>query len=438
MRVDASQETIVALSSGQVPSGVAVIRLSGQAVPEAVGRLCGSLPDARKLVRRALRSADGGLIDDAMVVVFAGPSSFTGEDCAELHVHGSRAVVSKVLEELTAFDGVRLADAGEFTRRAFENGKLDLTSVEGLGDLIASETEGQRQIAIERAAGGLDRKVSEWRAAISGLRAELEANLDFADEDDVPDEIDPRFGAKLNDLIGQLNGQLDRSKGMEIVRDGFRVVLAGAPNTGKSSLLNALAGREVAIVTEEPGTTRDVREVQLDVNGQLIRLFDIAGLRDTESLAEAEGVRRARQVIDEAELVIWLVAPDVDFPLDEVKNGHLVVGSKSDIGSFRPGTCKPDLSISSASGVGLDSLIDLIAERAGNMVARDPGVVTRERDRIAVREAIGHLIGVEDVAELELKAEMLRSASLSLERLTGHIGAEDVLDSLFSGFCIGK
>ena len=273
------RSTIVALSSGAVPSGVAVIRLSGPASRRSVHLLTGHVPEPRRLMLRTLRDEQGNEIDTGLVVFFPGPNSFTGEDCAEIHVHGSRAVVAALLNSLTEMGDVELASAGDFTRRAFEAGKLDLTQVEGLGDLIAAETDSQRRQAIARKRGWLGEEVGDWRGRIIFLRAEIEARIDFSDEDDVPEALPEQFAADIAALLEQLEATLATYGAGRIVREGFRVVIAGAPNAGKSSLLNALAGADEAIVSPEAGTTRDVKEVELDLGGQLVRLFDVAGLR---------------------------------------------------------------------------------------------------------------------------------------------------------------
>jgi tRNA modification GTPase len=302
-------DTIVALSSGTLPSGVAVIRMSGPAVPELLRRHVGGVPKARRLT--LMRIGAQTELDSGLVAYFPAPRSFTGEECAELQVHGSPAGVRAILRTLAAEEGVRLAEAGEFTRRAFENGKLDLTEVEGLGDLIEAETENQRRQALARYEGGLSRRIDGWRETLLDLRAEIEARLDFSDEGDVDEVLPESFGAVLAGLKADLAEALASLTRGRIVREGVRVALAGPPNAGKSSLLNALAKSDIAIVTDEAGTTRDVREVPVDLGGQLVILVDLAGLRDTDSKAEAEGVRRARAEIARADLVLWLMAPDI-------------------------------------------------------------------------------------------------------------------------------
>jgi tRNA modification GTPase len=366
------------------------------------------------------------------VVFFPAPSSFTGEDCAELQVHGSAAVVRALLRELTALSGVRLAEAGEFTRRAFENGKLDLTEVEGLGDLIGAETESQRKQALARLAGGVSDKLEDWRRQLLDLRAEIEARLDFSDEGDVG-ALPETFASIVESLRQEIaEAAVSVARG-RIVREGLRIALAGPPNAGKSSLLNALARSNVAIVTDEPGTTRDVREVAIDLGGQLVILLDMAGLRATESKAEAEGVRRARDEIARADLVLWLVAPDVP-GTDPAPAGAWIVGTKSDLGRAA------DFAVSAQTGAGLGELIDrLTAFAAETTGTGEPSLLSRERDRAALEFAGGALSdALARLDQPELAAEALRKASAALERLLGRMDAEAVLDRLFSAFCIGK
>ncbi|HEV7277865.1 MAG TPA: tRNA uridine-5-carboxymethylaminomethyl(34) synthesis GTPase MnmE [Devosiaceae bacterium] len=430
-------DTIVALSSGSLPSGVAVLRLSGPRTSALVERLAGFLPEPRRLTLRPLM-LEGDLLDQALVAWFPAPKSFTGEDCAELHLHGSPATVRAALRALTAEPGVRPATAGEFTRRAFEAGKLDLTEVEGLGDLIAAETENQRRQALARFDGGLSSRLDAWRERLLDARAEIEAQLDFSDEGDVG-ELPPELAAELRRLESEFRSAMAGVAQGRITREGLRVALAGAPNAGKSSLLNALAKDEVAIVTSEPGTTRDIKEVSIDLNGQLVVLLDMAGLRSTDSIAEAEGVRRAEREIASADLVLWLVPADGDPLAQRPPAGERVwvIGSKSDLG---PAVVPPDLQLSVTTGAGLEELLrrltDFAAEQSG---AGEPILVSRERDLVALRDAATAVASATGLlGEGELAAEQLRVASHALGRLLGRMDAESVLDQLFSRFCIGK
>lgn len=432
-------DTIVALSSGAVPSGVAVLRLSGPATAGLVEALAGRLPAARRLSLRRL-TIRGETVDTGLVGWFPAPHSFTGEDCAELQVHGSPAVVRALLRWASGQPSVRLAEAGEFTRRAFERGRLDLTAVEGLGDLLAAETENQRRLAVSRLGGVLHRQVETWRDTLLQVRAEIEARLDFSDEGDVGEELPAGLGARVEELRREMLAALASLEHGRLVRDGFRVALAGPPNAGKSSLINALSKSDVAIVSDEPGTTRDVREVALDLGGQLVVLVDMAGLREATSRAESEGVRRARREIERADLVLWLVAPDVeDDPAQPPQEGGRPGGlwriaTKSDIAlPSRP----VDLTVSAATASGLDALLDRLAAVAGAAVAGEPPLLSRERDRAAIAAAAGALETL-DLSRLELAAEALRAASQALARLVGRVDAEMVLDRLFLSFCIGK
>lgn len=428
-------DTIVALSTGSLPSGVAVIRLSGPATPEIVQQLRGALPKPRFLHLTEVRFKDE-VLDSGLLVFFPAPHSFTGEDCAEFQMHGSPAGVRAILRALTDIEGVRLAEAGEFTRRAFENGKLDLTEVEGLGDLLEAETESQRRQAVARAAGGLSDKLGTWRETLLDLRAEIEARLDFSDEGDVSDDLPPDFSMSLQTLKGELEAALESVSRGRIVREGVRVALAGAPNAGKSSLLNALAKSELAIVTDEPGTTRDVRDVAIDLGGQLIVIVDMAGLRETDSKAEAEGVRRARAELEVADLVLWLQAPDgaaVGLPATSAPIWR--VATKADLA---PGI--GDLSISTRTGDGLDTLTARLLAFAQDLAGHgEPSLVSRERDRLGLSVALSEVSAASTRLEAsEITAEHLRLAGVALERLLGRIDTEMVLDRLFSAFCIGK
>jgi tRNA modification GTPase len=428
-----SGDTIVALSSGAPPSGVAVIRLSGPDVPTILQAVTGDLPEPRRLTLRPISRES--LLDRGLIAWFPAPHSFTGEDCAELQVHGSPAGVRAILKAIVA-QGARLAEAGEFTRRAFENGKLDLVEIEGLGDLLEAETENQRRQALARFEGGLSQRVDAWRDSLLDLRAEIEARLDFSDEGDVADALPESFATSIAELKTDIATVLQSVEHGRIVREGIRVALAGAPNAGKSSLLNALAKSDIAIVTDEAGTTRDVREVPLDINGQLYILLDLAGLRDTDSKAEAEGVRRARLAIDQADVVLWLTAPDVaDLDPAQRAAAHIRVGTKLDLG----GVNGVDVEVSTTTGAGLDQLLNAIESIGRTLVGGEPALLSRERDRAALNSACDALDAASrQLSVPELAAESLRIASQALERLVGRLDAERVLDRLFVSFCIGK
>lgn len=427
-------DTIMALSSGSLPAGVAVIRLSGPLVRQILDQVAGGIPHPRKM---ALRHIGGEKrLDQGLVAFFPNPNSFTGEDCAELHVHGSPAGVKAILSLLRAH-GARLAEAGEFTRRAFENGKLDLLAVEGLGDLLSADTEKQRQQALARYDGKLSGEVDAWREALLDLRAEIEARLDFSDEGDVSEDLPSHWHVKLADLEVALASALASVDSGRIVREGIRVALAGPPNAGKSSLLNALAKSDIAIVSDEAGTTRDVREVPLDINGQLFLLLDLAGLRETDSKAEAEGIRRAHLAMEQAEIVLWLDAADIEpTEIPQIAGRVIRIATKSDI---LPSDGMHDLQLSARTGQGIDTLISRLAEIGEGLAWGEPSLVSHERDRISLSDALTALTETRhSLHDWELAAESLRLASAALERMIGRLDAERILDRLFSSFCIGK
>ncbi len=426
-------DTIMALSSGALPAGVAVIRLSGPLVRTSLDALAGGVPEPRKMVLRHIGSERR--LDQGLVAFFPAPNSFTGEDCAELHVHGSIAGVKAILAALGRL-GLRLAEAGEFTRRAFENGKLDLIAVEGLGDLLAADTEKQRQQALARYDGRLTQEVDQWRETLLDLRAEIEARLDFSDEGDVAADLPQNWLENLAELEIAISAALASVNSGRIVREGIRVALGGAPNAGKSSLINALAKSDIAIVSEEAGTTRDVREVPLDIDGQKFILLDLAGLRATDSKAEAEGVRRAEKAIADADILLWLRAPDIaDVPRPTSSARLVVVGTKADLG----GVDGTDITVSTQTLAGLPDLIGRLGAIGDSLAGGEPALVSHERDRQSLDSALAAL-GETRAAlhDWELAAESLRMASAALERMIGRMGAEQVLDRLFSSFCIGK
>lgn len=429
-------DTIYALSSGALPSGVAVVRLSGPRAGDILVALGGPLPRPRCCELRTFRDPTGAAaIDRGLAVWFPGPASFTGEDIAEIHVHGGKAVVGAVARSLAGL-GARLALPGEFARRAFENGKLDLTEVEGLADLIAAETETQHRQALGSAGGALARRAEDWRSRLIDLRAEIEARLDFSDEADVSEGLPSRFWNAVGELRRELAEAIASASAGERVREGFRVAILGRPNAGKSTLLNALAKRDVAIVTEEAGTTRDVLEVPLNLAGYPVLVSDTAGLREAASEAEREGVRRAEAAAGSADLVLWLQAPGTEAEALPVRSEAPVwrVRTKADL---CPAPEPGDLAVSAVTGAGLEELIGRIGALAAEVMGREPALVTRQRQREAIADALRSLDGIDCAAE-EVAADLLRSAGDAIGRLSGRIGVEDVLDRLFAEFCIGK
>jgi tRNA modification GTPase len=408
--------------------------------------MAGPAPDPRQAALRKLIDPDSGeVLDEALVLRFDAPSSFTGEDVVELYVHGGPAVVEGVLNALGRISGLRAAVAGEFARRAFDNDKLDLTEVEGLADLIEAETQAQRRQALRQSGGDLRALCDEWRAQIIHASSLVEAALDFSDEADVPDLVERQARAVVDELVSGLSGHLESAGKGERLREGLQVVLAGAPNAGKSSLLNALSQRDVAIVSHEPGTTRDLIEVHLDLGGYPVTLIDTAGLREATGDIELEGMRRTRERARSADLVMWLVdAGDPQWePPDTLSDtgGILNVLNKIDLGVPENSPSRDVLEISAKTGAGLDDLVTrLAAHAARSMDAGEPAVVTRSRQRLELetcREALQAFLSG-DAAQLELRAEDLRVAARALGRLSGRVDVEDVLDRIFGDFCIGK
>jgi tRNA modification GTPase len=437
-----STDTIVALASGAVPAAIAVIRVSGPKARSVLEAFCGGVPAPRHATLRDIGPPRLKAIDRGLVIWFSAPASFTGEDMAELHAHGSRAVVSEIIEAMLSLDGTRLAEPGEFARRAFENGKLDLTQVEGLADLISAETEAQRRQALAQAGGSLRALYEGWRAKLLHAQALVEAGLDFADEGDVVADAALKAEAIVTSLLASISHHLADRRG-ERLRDGVRIVIAGPPNVGKSSLLNALAKRDVAIVSEEAGTTRDVLEVHLDLGGLPVMLTDTAGLRETESKVEAEGVRRALSRTEAADVVLWLVdatAPVWRPPVALEAKPAIIVLSKIDLepGGPAPRDC---IEISAQTGQGLDRLIEALEEQAAFLA--QPGacspLMTRARHRAELEGAHAALQRFGDPSlSPELKAEELRIGAHHLGRITGRIDVEEVLGAIFGEFCIGK
>lgn len=451
--------TIFALATGVLPSAIAVVRISGPRAGEVLKIVTGSLPPPRLAKRALLRDADGAAIDDALVLWFPQPASATGEDVAELHIHGSRAVLAALIKTLSAIERVRPAEPGEFTCRAFENGKLDLTEAEGLDDLIHADTDAQRRQALRQLQGLLGDRARRWREQIIAARALIEAGIDFSDEGDVAGELMAPALARIAELHGEISQVLNAEGASERLRDGLVVAIAGPPNVGKSTLINRLARREVAIVSPYAGTTRDVIEVHLDLGGYPVTVIDTAGIRESDDAVEQEGVRRARARAADADLVLWLTVDGTDCVEMPSGCGVWRVRNKADLdaasgtakgasnrGQSRgndgggAGAADKTFAISAALGNGVDGLIGAVQQLAHDFFAQsEGGMLTRQRHRGVLMQVEASLrSSMADGLADELVAEELRAAADALGRMLGRIDVEDVLGSIFSTFCIGK
>ncbi len=435
------EDTVYALASGQARAAVAVLRLSGANVRNIVTALAGKQPEPRRATLVTFKDPiSGAAIDRGLVLFFPGPKSFTGEDYAEFHVHGSPAVVAALVRVLSGFGRTRLAEAGEFTRRAFENGKLDLTEVEGLADLIGAETEAQRRQALRQMRGGLRHKAEAWRSALLEASALIEAEIDFADEADVSVSVRSHILGLLVPLLADLKAALAAGRAGERLRDGLVVVIAGPPNAGKSTLLNALARREAAIVSEIPGTTRDAIEVHLDIAGYPVTLIDTAGLREAQDTIEKIGVDRTRARAAAADLILWLSEAKAPPPSFSTAAKVWPIVTKIDLHPAAPADGKA-FRLSAVTGENLDLLIDRLAAFARKATgAGESTLITRERHRTAFAAAAAALERAERgvYGPVELLAEELRTAIRALEMLIGKIDVEMVLGEIFARFCIGK
>lgn len=437
-----ASDTIFAPASGVGRSAIVVIRISGPATGTGLCRIAGSTSTPRRAVVRGLRDPrTGEILDRGLVLWLPGPTSFTGEDMAELHIHGGVAVRAAVLRVLGDLDGFRAAEPGEFTRRAFLNGRMELSEVEGLADLIDAETEAQRRQALRQLDGALARIVAGWRERLIDTLAWYEASLDFADEDDVPAGVADAAAAQLYAIRHEVEAELALSRQGERLRDGFMVVIAGPPNAGKSTLLNALARREVAIVSPHAGTTRDAIEVRCDLGGLPVVFVDTAGLRDTVDPVEQVGIARARRRVEQADLVLWLAEPGQSFETrgDLGSAPRMLIGTKAE--DAEPAS-NADIVISAATGLGIDRLLHVVQQRATDaLVGFGDATVTRERHRRAFEDLVAALRRGECAAAMgrdELAAEDVRLALRALGRVTGTVDVEDILDRVFSSFCIGK
>jgi tRNA modification GTPase len=439
-----NDDTVFALASGAGRAAIAVFRISGPNSAAALTRLCGGLPLPRRAVVRALRDADGELLDRAMVLWLPGPDSYTGEDSAELHVHAGGAVIDAVAAALAA-PGLRPAEPGEFTRRAFLNGKLDLVAAEAVHDLVAAETDAQRRQALRQLEGGLGDMYRDWSDRLRIALSRQEALIDFPDED-LPPDVEADLLASLHSLRAEIAAHLDDNRRGEKLRAGLVFAITGAPNVGKSSLINALAERDVAIVSATPGTTRDALETRVVMGSVPVTLVDTAGLRDTDDPIEAEGVRRARARAAAADLVITVVEANASpgphaggveadaSPRHDA--GGLIVANKSDLIAER--SCS-SLAVSALTGAGLAALrARLEAEAIALTQSSGPPPLTRARHRAALRSAAAFLAEAETATEPELRGEAMRLALRALGSITGQVGVESILDAIFREFCIGK
>jgi len=455
-----ARDTIFALSSGRPPAAIGVIRISGPRAGDALNSLMGRLPEPRRAaLARVHDPASGEVLDEALALWFPGPNSETGEDIAELQLHGGRAVIAGVLGALGRIDGLRPAEAGEFTRRAFENGRLDLTAVEGLADLIGAETEAQRRQAYRQLKGLLGQRAETWRKRLIQALALVEARIDFSDEADVPEGLVApalKIVRELRDEIAEVLAGAGRG---ERLREGLVVAIAGPPNAGKSTLLNRIARREAAIVSPVPGTTRDVIEVHLDLDGYPVTLLDTAGIRDSTDPVEQEGVRRARARAAEADLVLWVEEAEdqgarsgakVVSPCKAGEGVTWIIRNKIDLLAPVKNEQRNEVTsdntfivlyLSAITGFGIQNLVSRLSDFAKSYFGAESAILTRERHKKALflaKKALERaLVGGDNSAE-EIVAEELRAASQELGRLTGRVDVEDFLDVIFRDFCIGK
>jgi len=430
--------TIYALSSAPGRAGVAVVRVSGPAAGDVLARLAGPLPEPRKAALRTLCGADGTAIDAALVLWFPAPGSFTGEDVAEFHVHGGRAIVERLLAEIALVPATRPAEPGAFTRRAVENGKLDLTQAEALIDLIDAQTERQRRQALRQYGGALGELYEGWRAGLIKALAWAEAEIDFSDEE-LPPDVGARIRAQVSAIADEIAMHLDDARRGEIVRDGLFLTVIGPPNAGKSSLINALAKRDVAIVAETAGTTRDIIEVRLNIAGYEVIVADTAGLREAADAVESEGVRRALARAEQSDLVLLLLDGSAEDPLAGlpagiVETADIILWNKADLVASRT----PGDWISTKTGDGIDKLLIYIYKIVSDRMEGEAPVITRARHRQALIDAKAALHRSLEGRSSELFAEDLRLAVRAIGRITGRVEVEDLLDIVFRDFCIGK
>lgn len=431
MNPDASfDDTIFALSSGQPPAAIAILRISGPQAQIALEAISGRLHQPRRATLATLRDPQSGIdLDRALTLFFPAPGTATGEDLAELHLHGGRAVVAAVERALARMPGLRRAEPGEFTRRAFANGVLDLAEAEGLSDLLIAETEGQRRNAMALADGTLSRAIRQWRSALIDAAAAIEARIDFADEDDVPND-DGASAAPVARLRAEIAAML-AAPPAERLKDGIRVVIAGPPNSGKSTLFNNLVGREAAIATPIAGTTRDLIEYPVQLDGLPFIFVDSAGLRDSTDDIEQIGIARAREAIGGADLVLWMGAPET-----AIKDAILIHG-RCDLPGRSSPSSPAQLALSVQTGEGIAALRAELVSRGTYLLPREGEIALGERQRQALTDC---LVALDEAGspDILIVSEALRAARACLDRLTGDGGVEPLLDAIFSRFCIGK
>jgi tRNA modification GTPase len=421
------QETIYALASGRPPAAIAIVRVSGPRAHDAAVQLAGDLPAVRKPSLRTIRDpATGTAIDEALILRFDSPGTSTGENVVEFHCHGGQAVVDAILRALQSLEGYRLAEPGEFTRRALGNGRIDLTEAEGLADLLAAETELQRRSAMARAGGALRARLEGWLETLLALSARAELAIDYADEGEAA-EWD--LGARMSELAGEMSVLLDGPR-VEPLRNGIRVVVAGPPNAGKSSLVNALAREERAIVTPVPGTTRDVIEIPLAMGGIPFLLVDTAGLRRSNDEVESIGIDRAHREVERADILLWLGTPGQA----PAQPAAIKIGPKADLADT-PGA---DLAVSALTGQGLHELAVLLIEAASKLIPKGDEIALDRRQHGLLEQARRALSRGSELSDAVLVAEELRIARLAIDQITGRAGVENLLDALFSRFCLGK
>jgi len=429
---DGAADTIYALSSGHPPAAIAIIRVSGPRAAQCLKGLSGGIPQPRS-AKFVYLHHDSQVIDNAVILYFPGPQSATGDDVAEFHVHGSRAVVSALLTALSEFPGLREAAPGEFTRRAFENGKMDLTEVEGLADLLAAETDSQRRAALALAGGSLRRRIEGWQSRLLALAAEVESVLDFSDEGEVGESLPVGWIVRAAELSQELEAAVNAPP-IERLRDGIRVVIAGPPNAGKSTLLNALAGREAAITSAIAGTTRDIVEAPTAIAGAPFLLADTAGIRDSTDPIEQVGVERALTRIRDADILLWL-GPRAECPEG---TSVIVLESKSDLTPPEQRQMLADLYVSPKTGENMDALTAQLIDRSRALLPGEGEAAWNNRHRTLLAECLGNLLEAQSSDDLLIIAEALRLGRGALDRITGRAGVEDMLDNLFGQFCIGK